>query len=110
MQKDNTLSTAEITLGNNKSVTAFVIEQDIDRPLAIVDFAVLKRLASLLPTASFDKIKSEFLRNTRDNVHNIEDFTKCLSEELAFHTSVNVIQTCSLTNTDSPQEQSTLNY
>jgi len=64
---------------------------DYDRALALVDLEVLKRLASLLPSANLHRIKRDFIESVRDT-ENIEQFTAILSEELAFHTTVNVIK------------------
>jgi hypothetical protein len=108
--QEQQLPTAEIKVNDNQSVTAFVIEQDIDRPLAIVDFAVLKRLTDYLPKAPFDEIKRNFIHNIRDNVHNMDELVNALSEELAFHRSVNVIKEVRLPGKPEPELTPELRY
>ena len=63
---------------------------DYERPLALVDLDVLKRLTKLLPTASIYGITRSMISSLR-GVHSIEEYVAMLSEELAFHTTVNLI-------------------
>ena len=65
---------------------------DYERPLALVDLDVLKRLAAMLPSVDFHSIKRAFIDKVRSEPDTIEEFTALLSEELAFHTTVNVIK------------------
>mgnify|MGYP003638817953 FL=1 len=63
---------------------------DYDRALALVDLDVLKRLTKLLPTANIYDITQGMISNLRD-VQSIEEYVAILSKELAFHTTVNLI-------------------
>ena len=63
---------------------------DYERPLALVDLDVLKRLTKLLPTANIYDIKHDMMSKLSD-VQSIEEYVVILSEELAFHTTVNLI-------------------
>ncbi len=64
---------------------------DHNRRLAIVDFDVLNRLTSYLPTSDHFVMK----RNLRDRIMNTENLEELVSEceeFVAFHRSVNLIQ------------------
>jgi hypothetical protein len=63
---------------------------DYERPLALVDLDVLKRLTKLLPTANIYDVTQGMISNLRD-VQSIKEYVATLSEELAFHTTVNLI-------------------
>ena len=67
-----------------------VLTPDYQRPSAIVDLAVIKRLASYLPKANVREIIDTFKSNL-ENAYNIEAYVQMLEEELAFHKSVNLI-------------------
>lgn len=60
--------------------------------IAVVDYGVLLRLASYLPKASIWDIKRE-LESKISDVTDIENYVAVLEEELAFHKTVNVINT-----------------
>ena len=67
-----------------------VLTPDYERPLAIVDLAVIKRLASYLPKANLYDIRMAFISELQ-NVDSISEYVKVIEEELAFHKSVNLI-------------------
>jgi hypothetical protein len=64
---------------------------DYERPLAIVDLDVLKRLTKLLPKANLHEIVESHVIDVR-NAQSIGEFADVLSEELAFHQTVNLIK------------------
>ncbi len=57
---------------------------------AVVDLGTIQRLAKLLPTANFTEIKNELITQI-SGARNLEQMLQVISEELAFHTSVNII-------------------
>tara|TARA_R100001463_G_scaffold136264_2_gene201201 strand:- start:58 stop:375 length:318 start_codon:yes stop_codon:yes gene_type:complete len=61
-----------------------------ERPLALVDLDVLKKLSALLPSASIRQIKQDFRESLRD-VTTMKEYVAMLSKELAFHSTVNLI-------------------
>ena len=63
---------------------------DYDRPLAIVDMNVLKKLANLLPKANAKDIIDE-LKYTLDGVYKLETAVQVAEEFVAFHKTVNLI-------------------
>ncbi len=67
-----------------------VLTPDYERPLAIVDLAVIKRLSSYLPKANLYDIRSAFI-DTLNNANDISEYVNVIAEELAFHKSVNLI-------------------
>ncbi len=67
-----------------------VLTPDYQRPLAIVDLAVIKRLASYLPKADIFDIRSAFI-DKLNNTYSIKEYVDVIAEELAFHKSVNLI-------------------
>ena len=62
-----------------------------ERALAIVDLAVLKKLTNLLKSADLYKIKLD-LKNAIDDCDTMETYVAILDEEVAFHTTVNMIK------------------
>mgnify|MGYP003653719256 CR=1 FL=1 len=74
-----------------KGAQVMDLTPDYERPLALVDLDVLKKLTSLLNNGNLDNIISDF-KITIDDCYNMEAYVKCLSEELAFQTTVNLIQ------------------
>lgn len=80
---------ATITLnGVEKEVSTFIPELTGD--LAIVHLSVLKRLAALLPHASFSTIRKRVSEDILMTL-NINELIMVLENELAFQTSVNQI-------------------
>lgn len=67
-----------------------VLTPDYQRPSAIVDLEVIQRLASYLPKANLDDIRSIFI-TTLHLANNISEYVDVVAEELAFHKSVNLI-------------------
>ena len=63
---------------------------DYERPLALVDLDVLKRLTKLLPTANIYDVTQGMISKLRD-AQSIKEYVAILSKELAFHTTVNLI-------------------
>lgn len=58
--------------------------------LALVNVDVIQRLAALLPKANMVDIINEHRQRVR-NVTNMADYVEVLENELAFHTTVNVL-------------------
>lgn len=69
-----------------------------DRKKAIVDLAVIKRLAKLLPKADARDIISNMRERLRD-IYTLEDYVEILKDEVAFHESVNLINEVEVTET-----------
>jgi hypothetical protein len=63
-----------------------------DRPLALVDFAIVKKLSHFLPQADFQDIKRDTIFMI-EHSETLEDYIKVLEEEVAFHKTVNLLQT-----------------
>lgn len=63
---------------------------DYERPLALVDLDVLKKLTSLLKNSNLADIINTFYGKIND-AYTMGAYVKCLSEELAFQTTVNLI-------------------
>jgi hypothetical protein len=74
-----------------KGAQVMDLTPDYERPLALVDLAVLKKLTGLLSNGNLANIISDF-KMMIDDCHTMEAYVKCLSEELAFQTTVNLIQ------------------
>jgi len=81
----------EVKFVDVKGAQVMDLTPDYERPLALVDLDVLKKLTSMLNNGNFASIISDF-KMMIDNCHTMEAYVKCLSEELAFHTTVNLIQ------------------
>lgn len=62
------------------------------RPLAIVDESVLERLKNLLRISDVGNIIKNFTAKA-EGIYNLKDWVKLLSEELAFHKTVNMLDT-----------------
>lgn len=60
--------------------------------VAMVDFGTILRLAQLLPTADLDTIKRQFTE-ALDRTNTMEHYVFVLNEELAFHKTINLLQT-----------------
>ena len=73
-----------------KGAQVMDLTPDYERPLALVDLDVLKKLTSLLSNGNLANIISDF-KMMIDDCHTMEAYVKCLSEELAFQTTVNLI-------------------
>ena len=76
------------------SPISFVEDIPIDRETAIIDLATLQRLADNLAGADIKDIARIFahrLDNTRIPVSSIEEYTKLLDDESAFHKTVKSI-------------------
>jgi len=76
-----------------------------ERELAIVDLTVLQRLASYLPKADLYGIKNR-LKNEISDVTDMAGFVALLEEELAFHKTVNLITTVTMTEETTSEETS----
>ena len=74
-----------------KGAQVMDLTPDYERPLALVDLDVLKKLTCMLNNGNLASIISDF-KYEIDNCHTMETYVKCLSEELAFQTTVNLIQ------------------
>lgn len=64
---------------------------DYNRPLALVDLAVLDKLTAMLPKESFSNIRHNF-RERIMNTNNLEQLVQASEEFIAFHRSVNLIR------------------
>ena len=74
-----------------KGAQVMDLTPDYERPLALVDLDVLKKLTRLLNNGSLANIISDF-KIVIDDCFTMEAYVKCLSEELAFQTTVNLIE------------------
>jgi hypothetical protein len=72
--------------------------------LALVDFKTLQRLANQLPKVMFSTIK-ESLRDRITACRNLEEMTALLEDELAFHSTVNMISTVEPNDIEEAQQQ-----
>lgn len=73
---------------------------DYNRPLALVDVAVLRRLTDLLPKTDFSNIRHN-LREQIMNTNNLEQLVDVCADFIAFQKSVNLIT--ELTSSDVSQ-------
>lgn len=83
----------EVTVSNNgtdERSQAVLLTPKFTGKMAVVDLKTIKRLAALLPRASFNQIKNNMIDVIRDT-ENLEQFVSVLEEELAFHMSINLI-------------------
>lgn len=69
-----------------------VLVPELVNELAVVDLNVIKRLASFLPKASVNQIKSDF-KDRMDGCNSLEMYVEALRNELSFHETVNLITT-----------------
>lgn len=83
-----------------------VLTPDYQRPLALVDLAVIKRLSSYLPKANLYDIRSTFI-NELNNANDISEYVNVIAEELAFHKSVNLINEVDINNLGDKPSSST---
>lgn len=74
---------------NNQQVLD--VTPDYNRPLALVDLAVLDKLTAMLPKESFSNIRHNF-REQIMNTNNLEQLVQASEEFIAFHRSVNLIR------------------
>lgn len=84
------MNTSKITLPNGQE--AIDLSPSFTGQLAIVDLNVIKRLAKLLPKAKWHEIVEDLVNRVRES-GSIEGYVDILSEELAFHQTINVITT-----------------
>lgn len=91
MENNKQLSTVEI---NGKQVIDFTPQST--RPQALVDFDVVKRLAALLPTSSFDEIKNMVISNIRIT-NDLPEMINVMQGEIAFQQTVNLLNEYQLT-------------
>ena len=87
----NDYSTTKV-MNNGKEVEAVNLTPTFEGQLAIVHLDVIKRLASMLPSVSFHDIRASILRRI-ERTPNLEDLIDLMESEMAFHTSVNLINT-----------------
>ena len=66
-----------------------------DRPLALVDFETIKRLSHFLPHAKFQDIKRDTIFMI-EHSETLEDYVRVLDAEVAFHKTVNLLQSYNL--------------
>ena len=91
--ENNKRVTAEVVVnGKSRIATSFVAESN--RQLAIVDLAVLQRISSYLPSVSLDEIKQGIMERIEVS-GKLEDVVSVMKEEIAFHETVNLINTFS---------------
>jgi hypothetical protein len=91
----NNTDSKMITLANGEKAVNLSPDLNSDRTKAIVDLDVIKRLAALLPKANVGIIMRTFASEIETASYanpTMEMFTNMLQEELAFHTSVNLIK------------------
>ena len=86
----------KITLATGQEATMFVPDLNDGRELAIVDMAVLQRLADMLPKANINDIVMRFSEKLADmswRKCTLEQYIDTLKNEVAFHETVNIIAT-----------------
>lgn len=93
--------TIDVKLPNGKQAQVALLTPESDRPLAVVDLSVLKRLAGLLPQAEFHQIKQETI-DTIFATRNLEELVAVMEDEIAFHNSVNLITEVKITKEAQP--------
>jgi len=64
---------------------------DYNRPLALVDLAVLNKLTALLPKSDFSNIRHNF-REQIMKTSNLEELVQASEDFISFHRSVNLIR------------------
>ena len=75
-----------------KEPISFVDELPKDRETAVIDLATLQRLAHNLAGAEINTIVSNFINALHSNTYkSINDYTKLLDDESAFHKTVDSI-------------------
>lgn len=114
MQKTNETKIVKVDLGNGAGaiVPMLVADLNSDRKLALVDQGVLKHLVGLLEKTDLNQIKTKFIAAVT-RAETMQEYTDVLSEELAFHMSVNMIQTyysIDAEAVESPKKASTVTY
>ena len=103
--ESNVLQTEDVII--NGTTLSVAILQDID-PVAkthvCIPLTTLQRIIKLAnyKKASFDDIKSQFIQELRDDVHDMTDYVLTLDEELNFHRVVNLL--AKATTEPKPQE------
>jgi hypothetical protein len=89
MINNNYLSSSRVIDFNNQQVLD--VTPDHNRPLALVDLAVLDKLTAMLPKESFSNIRHNF-RERIMNTDNLEQLVQASEDFIAFHRSVNLIR------------------
>jgi hypothetical protein len=89
MINNNYLSSSRVIDFNNQQVLD--VTPDHNRPLALVDLAVLNKLTDLLPKSDFSSIRHNF-REQIMNTSNLEQLVQASEDFIAFHRSVNLIR------------------
>lgn len=88
---DNSLSVKTVGINSKQSAPFLVPELNEGQKLAVVDEGVLKYLTDLLPTASFEEIKHEFIEKIRDT-YTLKKMLVAIRETLVFHETCNVLE------------------
>lgn len=70
----------------------------LDGQLALVHLAVVKRLVELLPKVNFESYKYDFCEGLY-TINNLETFVGIMADEVAFHQTVNLINTVDILST-----------
>ena len=87
---------------NNQQVLD--VTPDHNRPLALVDLAVLDKLTAMLPKESFSNIRHNF-RERIMNTDNLEQLVQASEDFIAFHRSVNLIREVLSIDVNQDQEE-----
>lgn len=86
------VSYSVVTHANGSSMKLPVFNSiDINRPMAIVDLEVIKRLAEGLNSVPLSKIKHKLIESITNNAHSLTMLVQLLEDEVAFHRSINLI-------------------
>lgn len=92
---NKTTSVSKVQLSNGQE--AFdLFNHESQGQAAIVDVAVIKRLAMLLPNVSFNTIRRSIMEDI-EQTGNINELVKLMEEETAFHRTVNILTTVDFT-------------
>ena len=89
MINNNYLSSSRVIDFNNQQVLD--VTPDHNRPLALVDLAVLNKLTQLLPKGDFNSIRHNFREQIMNTV-NLEQLVQTSEDFIAFHRTVNLIR------------------
>lgn len=79
-----------IKLPNGTEAILFAPEKN--RQLAIVDLDVLQKLTKILPIASLSTLKQEAINNI-DTAKTLDEMICNMKEDIAFHETINLINT-----------------
>lgn len=84
--KHNNIPTVKYTTIDGQEMINLVITNG--RQSAIIDFAVLQRMAKLLNVADIYTIRQRFIEKLEASAHDHESYLRTLEDEVSFHRTV----------------------